>query len=362
MSLENYSVYMPDYSIGDRVYSQIGNICMNYGSKAVIIGGKKAMAAIVDFIIENTEAAGIEITGKLWYGGEASYENVSALMDCYEVKSADYIFAVGGGKALDTCKCLSIKLNKPVFTFPTIASTCAACTSVAIMYNADGSFKEPFFFERPPMHAFINTEVIAKAPFRYMWAGMGDTYAKYFESTVSSRDEEIPHYFDLGATVSLMCYKPILKYGKAALEQNKKGVSGYELEQCVLSIVVTTAIASILLTLEHTVHYNSGLAHAVFYALTKYPHIEQRHLHGEVVGFGVLILLLCDKNYEEFNRLYTFNKSVGLPVALSDIEISEEQIKAVLPAVVNAPDVIHNPYKITEEMLINAFEELKKYN
>ncbi len=360
MSLENYSVYMPAYSIGKSVYERLADICGSYGNKAVIIGGKTAMSVAAEDIEKN--AGNINILDKLWYGGEASYENVAFLMENSSVLAADYIFAVGGGKALDTCKCLGIKLNKPVFTFPTIASTCAACTSVAIIYNQDGSFKEPFFFEKPPTHAFINTAIIAEAPYKYMWAGMGDTYAKYFEATISSRDEEIPHYFDLGAAVSLMCYKPILKYGKAALEQNKAGKSGYELEQCVLSIVVSTAIASILLTLEHTVHYNSGLAHAVFYALTKYPHIEERHLHGEVVGFGVLVLLLCDKNYNEFEKLYEFNKSVGLPIKLSDIEITEEQLRAVLPSVLSASDIQHNPYIITEEMLINAFDELSKFN
>ncbi len=45
------------------------------------------------------------------------------------------VFGVGGGKALDTAKCLCITDDKPVFTFPTIASNCAACTSVSIIYN-----------------------------------------------------------------------------------------------------------------------------------------------------------------------------------------------------------------------------------
>lgn len=34
------------------------------------------------------------------------------------------------------------------------------------------------------MHAFIDTEIIAKAPAQYMWAGIGDTYAKYYEATI----------------------------------------------------------------------------------------------------------------------------------------------------------------------------------
>ena len=89
--------------------------------------------------------------------------------------SADMIFAVGGGKAIDTCKVLAHDTNRPFFTFPTIASTCASCTSLGIVYHPDGSLREYSFSKIPPNHIFIDTEIIANAPVRYLWAGMGDT-------------------------------------------------------------------------------------------------------------------------------------------------------------------------------------------
>lgn len=357
--LENYSISMPNYSIGSDVYSKVNKICSDYGNKAVVIGGKKSTAAIKDKLIEEIKKTDIEIIDFLWYGGEASFENAEWLMNESSFKSADMIFAIGGGKSIDTSKCLGMKTNKPVFAFPTIASTCAACTSVSIMYNNDGTFNGPFFLTEPPKHTFIDTEIIAKAPSQYMWAGMGDTYAKFFEAEMSSRGEILPHYFDMGVNISKMCVEPIVKYGKEALEQNKRGISGYEIEQCILAIIVTTAMASIFLTAEHTVHYNSGLAHAIFYSLTKYPCIEERHLHGEVVGFGVLVLLYIDKNMEWFDRMYSFNKSVGLPVKLEDIEISMEDISNVLEDITKRSDIEHNPYIITKEMLNTAFKYLE---
>ena len=141
------------------------------------------------------------------------------------------VFGVGGGKALDTVKCLCITDDKPVFTFPTIASNCAACTSVSIMYNSDGTFLKPNFFIRPAMHAFIDTEIIAKAPVRYMWAGIGDTYAKYYEACISSRDERLEHFTALGVSISVMCQKPLLEYGAKAYKDHKKGLCTYEVEQ-----------------------------------------------------------------------------------------------------------------------------------
>ena len=121
------------------------------------------MAAVKDKLCKAIIDSDIEISDFIWYGGEASYENVENLMSLETVRNADMLFAIGGGKATDTVKTLADMTGKPVFTFPTIASNCAACTSVSIMYNSDGTFLKPNFFIRPAMHAFIDTEIIAKA-------------------------------------------------------------------------------------------------------------------------------------------------------------------------------------------------------
>ena len=78
-----------------------------------------------------------------------------------------------------------------------------------------------------------------------MWAGMGDTMAKYFESSMSSRGEELNHYTQMGVYVSKMCYEPVLRYGKEAMESNNAQEVSYAYEQVVLAIIVSTGIASI---------------------------------------------------------------------------------------------------------------------
>lgn len=358
--MDNYSIHLPSYSIGDKVYDKIPEICEPYGTKVIATGGKKAMAAAKEKIEKAIKDSKLEILDFIWYGGEASYENVEKLMDNPLVKKADMIFAIGGGKATDTGKCLGVKINKPVFSFPTIASNCSACTSVSIMYYPDGRFKEPFFYPAPPVHAFINTEITVHSPSRYLWAGMGDTYAKYFEAVMSSKGEELQHYFRMGVNASRMCYEPIMEYGCEAMKSNDEKKVSYAYEQVVLAIIVSTAVASIYLTAEHTVHYNSGLAHAIFYSLTAHPHIEKNHLHGEVVSYGVLNLLLVDGNEEDFKKVYEFNKSVALPTKLADLEFTEDDIESLAENAVVMKDIEHNPYVITKEMLVEAMRELEK--
>ena len=141
--------YYPNYSIGTDAYSDIPMVCEKYGTKAVIIGGKRALAAAADLIKEAVKDSKITITGVFEYGGEASREHIDELNSHQEVVDADMIFACGGGKAIDTCKVLAQESKRPFFTFPTIASTCASCTSLGIIYHPDGSLREYSFQEKP---------------------------------------------------------------------------------------------------------------------------------------------------------------------------------------------------------------------
>ena len=360
MKLENYEVHLPSYSIGDHIYDKIGPVCESYGKAVLLIGGKRALAAAETKIRSYVEKTNLKIIGVELYGNDCTYANVEKLRQLPVYQQADMVFGVGGGKALDTVKCLCITDDKPVFTFPTIASNCAACTSVSIMYNDDGTFLKPNFFVRPAMHAFIDTEIIAKAPVQYMWAGIGDTYAKYYEATISSRNERLEHFTSLGVALSVMCRDPLLEYGVKALADHRQGLCTYDVEQIVLAIVVTTGIASIFLTKDFTPDYNSGLAHAIFYALTSYPVIEEKHLHGEVVGFGVLFALLVDGQYDEFEKIYTLNKQLGLPTSLAQIEITEEQWAESINRIPEMSDVKHYPYRVTKEMLTTAIQQLNE--
>lgn len=358
MKLENYEVHLPNYSIGDSIYDKIGPVCESYGKKVLIIGGKRALAAAEEKIRRYVSQTNLEIIGVELYGTDCTYATVEALRSLDLYKQADMLFGVGGGKALDTVKCLCIPDDKPVFTFPTIASNCAACTSVSIMYHEDGTFLKPHFFVRPSMHAFIDTEIIAKAPVRYMWAGIGDTYAKYYEAAISSRGERLEHFTALGVALSVMCRNPLLDYGAKALQDHQKGLCTYEIEQVILAIVVTTGIASIFLTKDSTPDYNSGLAHAIFYALTSYPVIEQKHLHGEVVGFGVLLALLADGQDDEFEKIYNLNKELHLPTSLTQIDITPEQWDETMNRIPDMSDIAHYPYNVTRQMLEDAMQKL----
>ena len=153
--MTDYSITLPSYSIGEQVYKQIPTVCAPFGATAVVIGGHKAMAAVRERLLAAIQGSAVTITDFVWYGGEASRENIAALAENPAVAAADMIFAVGGGRATDTCKTASDKMNKPLFTFPTIASNCAAVTLVCVMHNLDRSLAG-FHYRKEPANFLIH--------------------------------------------------------------------------------------------------------------------------------------------------------------------------------------------------------------
>ena len=344
----------PGYTIGEDAYQNISAVCAPFGKKAAIIGGKHALAAAEEKIRRAVEGSGIEVTGTYWYGGEASVENIAMLEP--QVKEADMLFAVGGGKAIDTVKVLAHMTHRPFFTFPTIASTCASCTSLGILYHPDGSLREYSFSKIPPNHIFIDPQIIAHAPVKYLWAGMGDTMAKHFECTTSSRGDVPSHSDAMGIALSSMCAEPILRWGQKAMEDCKAHQVTYELTEIILSVIVSTGLVSNFVQVDYT----TGLAHAIYNGFTILPSTEEHHhLHGEVVSYGILAMLTIDKKYEERDKVLAFNRSIGLPTRLSDIHAKPEDLPAVAEKALQGIDVRKWPYAVTVEMIVDGIQELE---
>ncbi len=350
--------FFPGYSIGPDAYEKLTNICIPFGNKAVVIGGEKAIKAAKNKINAAVEKSQLRITGFFPFGEEASLENIERLKAIPQVQEANMIFAVGGGKAIDTGKVLAQTTDRAFFTFPTIASTCASSTSLGILYYPDGSLREYSFSEIPPNHIFIDSEIIANAPVKYLWAGIGDSMAKYYESSVSSRGDELTHSQAMGVYIGNMCSEPFLKYGMKAIKDCENNKISIELEEIILGVIISTGFVSNLVSIDIT----TGLAHAVYNGFTVIQEIEKHHhLHGEIVSYGILVLLIVDKQEKEFERIYKFNKSISLPTKLSDLHCSMNDVQKVIEKALSGIDVRHYPYEVTTKMIKDAIIYLESY-
>ena len=352
--MSHRSVYFSGYTIGTDAYDEVVKVCSLYGRRILLIGGKKALQAAQKLLLSAISGSSLKIVDTLPFSGECTETEVEMCCKRARELNVDMIFGMGGGKALDTAKCTAQGCGLPVFTFPTIASTCAASTALSVVYKEDGNFSHFAFFERPAQHCFIHLQVIADAPARYLRAGMGDTIGKFFECHFAARGDCLTHSSALGREISNMCYQPLLDYGVQALSDCQAHLASEALEQAVLANIISTGLVSVLVLDE----YNCAIAHSVYYGLILLPEFEERYLHGDVVAYGVLVQLAVDNDLERLHELRHFMNQLEIPVSLAQMQIPcrRDVLQPVLTETVTGPDMEHIPYPVTEDMIFEAMQ------
>ncbi len=203
----------PGYTIGEDAYQNIPAVCAPFGKKAAIIGGKRALAAAEEKIRRAVELGGWRSPAPTGTAARPPWRTSPCSSPRWPRRTCSSPWAAA--RPSTPCKVLAHVTHRPFFTFPTIASTCASCTSLGIVYHPDGSLREYSFSKIPPNHIFIDPQIIADAPVKYLWAGMGDTMAKHYECTISSRGDVPSHSDAMGIALSSMCAEPILRWGQA---------------------------------------------------------------------------------------------------------------------------------------------------
>lgn len=355
--MKNSSVYFCNYTIGTDAYREVPAVCGRYGTRVLLIGDEAALAAGRSKLEAALAGSALSLADTAVYGQNCTYANIRRRADLARELHADMIFGMGGGKALDTAKGIAHEAGLPVFTFPTIASTCAATTALSVVYGDNGDFDSFAYFPRPPRHAFIDLEILANAPPCYLQAGMGDTLGKYFECHFAARGDRLDHASALGREISNMCCAPLLEHGVQALADCKAKRATHALEQAVLAIIVSTGLVS-LLVLDQ---YNCAIAHSVDYGLLLLPGFEEKFLHGNVVAYGVLVQLAVDGDLEEARRLKRFLQELEIPTTLGEmgVPLNRAALEAVLRETVSGPDMEHIPYPVTEDMIYRAMEAVE---
>lgn len=269
-------------------------------------------------------AAALEKAGKgcvfCEFGGKSTKQAVEAAMARARERGCDAVIGVGGGTALDTAKAAATNLGGlPTILIPTIASNDSPCSSVAVLYNEAGAVVKAVFMQRSPDVVLVDTEMIARAPKQYLISGMGDALSTYFEAracyrsrakTMSRGESSMT-----GLALAELCYKTLLRDSAAALEAVDRHAVTPELERIVEACVYLSGIG----------FEDGGLAaaHAVNDGFACVPQAHNAS-HGEKVAFGVLVQLKLERApQEEWNAVWNYMRTVGLPVSLVGLGITD---------------------------------------
>jgi len=348
--------YFADYTIGIDAYKNIEKVCSKLGKRVLIVGGETALSKAKDKLLENMN--NFQIADVVIYGKECVRKRVEELYKMYKSKEPDFIMGVGGGKALDTAKCLADMMGVKVVTVPTIASTCAASSALSVMYTYEHIYDGFWYLKSPAYHTFIDTEIISEAPTEFFRAGIGDTLAKYYEVEFSARGREKTFKDEMGLSISRMCNAPLIEAAIDALEDCKNNRVSEKFESVVLIILVSTGMVSMLINPE----FNGAVAHALFYGLTNIEGFEEKFLHGDVIGYTTAVQLMLDGQIEEAEKIGTLIKNMGVEATLSErgIGVDFEKLKPVLESTLKDPDMNVLPYEVTDKMLYDAILKMEE--
>ena len=354
------TIEMSNYTIGEDCFDALPSVLdAHKATKVMLIGGEHALAAATPYIEKVLEGTKYQITGKHVYGKDCTRDNIAKIVNLPEAQDADVLFAIGGGKAIDTVKTANIQMNKIVFSVPTICSNCSSGTAISVVYHNDGSL-EGYDFPHCPEHIFINPKIIAEAPVEYFWAGIGDALSKQPEVEYAASAGNLTHTAALGLALAHTCSEPLFEYGEQGMEDVRNNLSSNAVKQIALDIVVNTGYVSNL-TNQPDFYYNSSTAHAFYNASCSIDR-PGHHLHGEVVSLGVLVHFAYTGDKENLERYAAFNKKIGLPVTLADVDLDESHI----PALCEAAHITNewkqgNPVPFTDEKFAQAIKDADAY-
>jgi len=106
--------------------------------------------------------------------------------------------------------------------------------------------------------------------------------------------------------------------------------------------------------------FRIAVAHALLYGLTVMPQAH-RHLHGEMVSWGILVQLCLEKNEEELRTLIPFFAQLGIPITLKALGMTnlEDPLfwEGLKRACVKGSSVHFMPFPVDEKKLAAAILE-----
>ncbi|MNI14196.1 Glycerol dehydrogenase [compost metagenome] len=268
---------------------------------------------------------------------------------------------MGGGKITDLVKSAASELKLPAIILPTLAATCAAWSSLSVMYDEQGAFIRFEVFARSNALVLLDPAVIAASPSELLAAGIGDTLAKWYEADVIIRHLEAPPVeVELAWDAARKCRENLLRYSSAALAAVRSGELNDALTRTAETIIM---VAGLVGGFGEDYGRTAG-AHSVHDALTAIPETH-RLLHGSKVAYGVLVQLALEGNWPEIDGLLPFYQELGLPSSLKAMGLDhlkrEELLKLGERAAVPEASIHMMPRVITADAVADAVAELEEY-
>jgi glycerol dehydrogenase len=342
------------YCQGKGLLKQAGKWVSTCGKHPLVLWEKFLQDQLGDTLRRSFAEAEIDFHETL-FAGETTKAATDELVTLVRERGCDMVVGLGGGKAIDTAKAAAALSGVRCVIVPTIAASDAPTSACTVWYNDAGEFDGFDMWESNPNLVLVDTEVIAKAPVRFLVAGMGDALATWPEAHAAFQKRVVSC---AGGTPTMtamamarLCFDTLLEYGveaKAAVEQ---GVVTPALEKVVEANILLSGVG-----------WESGglaTAHGIANSL---PLIQETHglMHGEKVSFGLMTQLCLEQDLaaQEIYKIVDFLVEVGLPVTFKDTnmqQVTKERLLDFAQQICGADSFVHNhPFTVAPGDLVDA--------
>lgn len=303
---------------------------------------------------ENMYSEGESSVTVIEFKGEITAEKIDQIAESVKQFNPDVVAGMGGGKTMDTAKAVADIFKAATVIIPTTASTDAPVIGLSVIYTDSGEHVGARHYVKNPDLVLLDTDIICKAPVRFLVAGMGDALATFIE-TRANLESHSPNYVWKGycSTIAVRaiaeaCHSTILTKGVNAKIAAENGLCTLDVEDVIE--------ANALLSGLGVQNSSCAGAHSIAEGLTVLPPCIKL-LHGEVVAFGILVQLIIEgRPEEEIKEIYDFYKAVHLPSTFEDLgikEVTPEEIMVVAEESLKSYwDV--EPFPVTPQMIYDA--------
>ncbi|MEA1961602.1 MAG: glycerol dehydrogenase [Bacillota bacterium] len=341
------------YVQGSGAIGEIGKHISLLGKKVLVVGDEIGLAVTSEGRKKSFAEFGITQV-EAHFRGECSYKEINRLIALAKDEQCEVIIGSGGGKTIDTVKVVAMEADLGLVIVPTIASSDAPCSALAIIYTEEGVFEKRYVLPRNPDIVLVDTTIISQAPVRFLVAGMGDALATWFEADACQRScaLNLPggHATAAALTLTRLCFDILMEYGLQAKLANEMQVVTPALEKVVEANILLSGLG-----------FESGglaAAHLLQDGLTVLEEIHA-YYHGEKVAFNTLVqMILEERSPELLKKVYDFCFQVGLPITLEELGIDkvgkDRLMEAVHASCLPGKLIYHLAFPITEKMVYDA--------
>lgn len=288
------------------------------------------------------------------FKGEITAEKIGEIAAGVKDFAPVVVAGMGGGKTMDTAKAIADIFKATTVIIPTTASTDAPTIGLSVIYTAEGEHVGARHYVKNPDLVLLDTDIIVKAPIRFLVAGIGDALATYIESRANFQSHS-PNYVGKGfcSTVAVeaiakACHETILSKGYSAKTAAENGLCTKDVEDVIE--------ANTLLSGLGVQNSSCAGAHSIAEGITILPPCTKM-LHGEVVAFGILVQLIMEgADMDEIEEIYNFFHAVGLPSTFEMLGVpnatKEDIMKVAEESLKSYWDV--EPFAVTAQMIFDA--------